>query len=312
MIQRLQLVALGLLLSATGFAQKVENRDMKMAAPNYDFRIDFAALDGNGDYLYDISLVPSAASPAAPYSFPEITAVFAVPTGMYETGALPFTAGGSLTDFIDEVASDSYNATPPSNYDNTNLISAAEFLNFGVDTQGNDIISIVFLDNNVDRENITHGASNFPVIRIRLTPAATINDNFDDPVLLRPSDPLYAQLNPFGFGNSVLVDEDGVGGNGSTQQYAEQITLSNGADLEAISFTASPNPTTGPLSIYNPSAQQYEYSVMNMLGQDLGINGTLEASGTTELNLSSLETAVYFVNITDGSQSTTIRIIRNK
>lgn len=119
--------------------------------------------------------------------------------------------------------------------------------------------------------------------------------------------------NGFNVVNSFITDVDGIGvGADATERFSDATLSIPGVDFNGISFKAFPNPSTDILNINNPTMNEYTYSVSNLLGQDVGINGTLKPHRDTELSLGHLENAIYFVSISSGTNKKTIKILINE
>ncbi|NNK28001.1 MAG: T9SS type A sorting domain-containing protein [Flavobacteriaceae bacterium] len=109
-------------------------------------------------------------------------------------------------------------------------------------------------------------------------------------------------------------------GAGTVNAYAQNDPAASSVDFSAllgvdeisikeVSFKAYPIPTNDIVTIENPSNMNFKYSVKNMVGQDMGINGTLRSNGATQISLSQLDTAIYFISITDGNNKKSIKVI---
>ncbi|OUR91330.1 hypothetical protein A9Q87_10215 [Flavobacteriales bacterium 34_180_T64] len=79
--------------------------------------------------------------------------------------------------------------------------------------------------------------------------------------------------------------------------------------LKDITFKAFPIPSYDIVTINNPTTNELHYSVKNMVGQDMGIQGALGSNGNTQIRLGQLEAAVYFIMISDGNSKKTLKII---
>ena len=52
-----------------------------------------------------------------------------------------------------------------------------------------------------------------------------------------------------------------------------------------------------------------KYTVKNMLGQEIGIKGTIRPNGNTQLDLGHLPKAVYFISVRNGTAEKSLKII---
>lgn len=138
--------------------------------------------------------------------------------------------------------------------------------------------------------------------------------------ILPNSDPIAVGLG--GSADSFYnVNLDGPGGPaGTTDQFVglaaglESFNFSTlGIEDDTfndLTFKAFPIPSDDMVTINNPSTSNLQYSVKNIIGQDMGIQGILGSNGNTEIRLGELDAAIYFIMITDGQRQKTLKIIK--
>ena len=78
-----------------------------------------------------------------------------------------------------------------------------------------------------------------------------------------------------------------------------------------IEFTLSPNPTSGILTIKAPEQKNAELTITNILGQVVYQERNADLENKT-INLQTLESGSYLVNIRANGKQTTKQIIFNK
>ena len=80
-------------------------------------------------------------------------------------------------------------------------------------------------------------------------------------------------------------------------------------EIDDVAFKAFPIPSGDVVNVYNPSFNEYGYTVKNLVGQDMGIEGTLRSNGNTQLRLGRLDAAIYFITISDGTSKRALKVI---
>ena len=83
-------------------------------------------------------------------------------------------------------------------------------------------------------------------------------------------------------------------------------------EVETIAFELAPNPTSGKfqISVNNAFNSTTEILVLNSLGQKVIFQQRKLSSSIIEIDLSTVETGVYFVRMTDGDLFTTKKIAK--
>ena len=119
---------------------------------------------------------------------------------------------------------------------------------------------------------------------------------------------------PFAFGSQAffeLAAIDFFSASANNEFYVDDVTTSTGIlsinDAEFKSFTIYPNPVTDILNIKTRDAVN-KVSVYNVLGK-LVYTATPNALSPT-VNMSAMKTGVYFVEVTIGNATKTVKVIR--
>ncbi len=102
--------------------------------------------------------------------------------------------------------------------------------------------------------------------------------------------------------------DEGTFDNRFTLMFEREITLGP-ADSILDSILVFPNPTDNLLSVYSPHSNLLNLEVYDLLGKRLSENMYEQTKGYT-LDLTSLETGVYFVHITTENGATTKKVIK--
>jgi hypothetical protein len=87
--------------------------------------------------------------------------------------------------------------------------------------------------------------------------------------------------------------------------------LSVDSDIFSESISVYPNPTTGDLNVdFARNFGTTNIDIINISGQRV-LTASVEAIGNKRLGTSKLSSGVYFANISNGTESTTVKFIKN-
>ena len=118
----------------------------------------------------------------------------------------------------------------------------------------------------------------------------------------------------FGIGDYTLETDDQVeiisGGDfGDSESVSfrieDNLSLS---DFDEVNIQIYPNPTSSVLNIEVPQSSQYNYSIFTINGKQV-LNGDFN-SNTTQINTNNLSSGVYIIQITNGDNSISKRVIK--
>ena len=118
----------------------------------------------------------------------------------------------------------------------------------------------------------------------------------------------------FGIGDYILQTDDQVEivsggdfGSSETTSFRIEDNLSL-SEFDETNVQIYPNPTSSVLNIQVPQSSQYNYSIFTMNGKRV-LNGDFNSSNT-QINTNSLSTGVYIIQITNGDNSISKRMIK--
>ena len=98
---------------------------------------------------------------------------------------------------------------------------------------------------------------------------------------------------------------------GGIFKFNGNLTLATNDVAATKKFTASPNPTSGMLTLSSDNASISEVFVIDMLGKQV-MNASFDSVNTASINMSNLNAGVYIVSAKDASGKVEVmRVVKN-